>query len=73
MEANAGYIQLTGYQSLNDIIGRKPTEWTAPYDVERNARELEETPEKGGVNALQVDYLHPNGRIVSIQILSALV
>ena len=73
VEANAGYIQLTGYQTLNDIKGRNPTEWTAPYDVERNARELEETPEKGGVNALRVDYLHSNGRIVPIQVLSALV
>ena len=56
VEANAGYIQLTGYQTLNDIKGRKPTEWTAPYDVERNARELEETPEKGGVNALRLHH-----------------
>ena len=73
VEANAGYIQLTGYQTLDDIIGRKPTEWTAPYDLKRNARELEETLEKGGVNALQVDYLHSNGRIITVQILSALV
>ena len=73
VEANAGYIQLTGHQTLDDIRGRNPVEWTAPYDVERNARELKETPERGGVIALRVDYLHSEGRIVPIQILSALV
>ena len=40
LDANAVYVGLTGHRTLAEIQGRYVTEWTAPYDAERSAREI---------------------------------
>ena len=40
LDANAEYVRLTGHDSPAEILGRPVTDWTAPHDRERNAREV---------------------------------
>lgn len=68
MDANDEYVRLTGYESLDEIRGRKVTEWTAPYDLERNKIEVEKCVRLGSVRNLCVDYVDRNGKITPIEI-----
>ena len=66
--ANQEYIRLTGRSALMDIKGRPVTDWTAPHDLERNAREIKECFRKGKVRGLEIDYQKPDGTIQPIEI-----
>ena len=68
MDANDEYVRLTGYESLDEIRGHKVTEWTAPYDLERNQREVEKCVRLGSVRNLCIDYVDKHGRITPIEI-----
>ncbi|MDO9034227.1 MAG: PAS domain S-box protein, partial [Methanoregula sp.] len=47
IDANDVYLRLTGRRTIADLIDRPVTEWTAPYDLERNAREVEKCIKTG--------------------------
>lgn len=66
--ANQEYIRLTGHETLDEILGRKVTEWTADYDQERNANEVKKCMEQGFVRNLVIDYVNKVGEITSIEI-----
>jgi len=68
VDANAEYISLTGRTSLEQIIGRKVTEWTASYDIERNACAVKECLKNGFIHNLQIDYISENGKVTPIEI-----
>lgn len=68
LDANEEYIRLTGRDSLQKIMGRPVTEWTASYDVERNTEEVRKCIETGSVKGLRVDYIHPDGFIQPIEL-----
>jgi PAS domain S-box-containing protein len=68
IDANAQYVRLSGHHTLTEILGRTVAEWTAPYDVERNAKEVEKCYQSGCVWQLEIDYVHPDGRIVPVEI-----
>lgn len=68
LDANAEYIRLTGYQTLEQIQGRSVIDWTAPYDVERNASEVEKCFQFGLVKNLEIDYIAPDEQITPIEI-----
>jgi PAS domain S-box-containing protein len=68
LEANLEYVHLAGYSSLESIRGRPVTDWTAPYDLERNANEVRKTTESGSVFGLEIDYVWPDGTIVPVEI-----
>jgi PAS domain S-box-containing protein len=67
-DANDEYVRLTGYKSLDEIIGRNVTEWTAEYDQIRNATEVKKCFEKGFVRNLQIDYVDQQGNVTPIEI-----
>ncbi len=67
-DANHEYVRLTGYKTLEEIIGRKVTEWTAEYDIIRNAEEVKKCFEKGSMRNLQIDYIDTKGNITPIEI-----
>jgi PAS domain S-box-containing protein len=73
VDANAEYVRLTGRPSLADILGRPVTLWTAPWDLERNGGEIRYAIESGTTSALEVDYRHPDGTIVPIEVNAALI
>jgi PAS domain S-box-containing protein len=71
LDANDVYLRLTGRSSLAELIGHSVTEWTAPYDLERNAREVENCLTTGQVRGLEIDYVKPDGTIQPIEINAA--
>ena len=73
LDANAVYIALTGHRTLTQIQGRYMTEWAAPYDAERNARELETCLETGTVRNLEIDHIDGSGRVTPIEINASVV
>jgi PAS domain S-box-containing protein len=68
IDANEVYLRLLGRSSVADLIGRSVTEWTAPYDLERNAREVEKCLTTGHVRGLEIDYIKPDGTVQPIEI-----
>ncbi|MDP3565244.1 MAG: PAS domain S-box protein [Methanoregula sp.] len=70
-DANDVYLRLTGRSSLDELTGHSVTEWTAPYDLERNAREVEKCLTTGQVRGLEIDYVKPDGTIQPVEINAA--
>lgn len=68
VDANYEYVRLTGRASIEEVKGRSALEWTAPYDVERNAREIAKVTTTGIVRNLEIDYVHPDGTPVPVEI-----
>ncbi|MDD1700116.1 MAG: PAS domain S-box protein [Methanoregula sp.] len=73
ISANQEYIRLTGRSSLAEIEGRSAIDWTASYDIERNAREIEQVFKNGQVRDLEVDYQRPDGSIQPIEINASVI
>jgi PAS domain S-box-containing protein len=71
--ANQEYLRLTGRSSLAEIEGRPVADWTAPYDLERNAREVKECFRTGKVRGLEIDYQKPDGTIQPIEINASVI
>ena len=68
LDANAEYIHLTGLLSLAAIRGRHPSEWVAPHDRERFAAGMRRCLERGTLRDLEVDFLHPRGHFVPVEV-----
>jgi len=68
LDANDEYARLTGRESPKEIIGKPVVEWTAEHDKERNAQEVKKCFEKGYVRNLEIDYVHPDGTFLPIEI-----
>jgi PAS domain S-box-containing protein len=68
LDANDEYLRLAGYEKRAQIIGRSVTEWTAAYDQARNAGEVKKCVASGSVRGLEVDYVHPDGTVVPVEI-----
>jgi len=68
IDANPEYVRISGHSRLKEIQGRAVTEWTAPYDLQRNLGELEKCVDLGFVRQLEIDYLHTDGRTIPVEI-----
>jgi len=68
VDANQEYIRMTGHSSLEEIAGREVVEWTAPYDLARNAEEVKKCIERGFVRNLVIDYIDHQGKSRPIEI-----
>ncbi|HWQ65780.1 MAG TPA: PAS domain S-box protein [Methanospirillum sp.] len=68
LDANDEYVRLSGRSSITEILGKPVTDWTAPYDLARNAEEVRKCFEAGSVRGLRIDYFHPDGTIQPIEI-----
>jgi PAS domain S-box-containing protein len=73
IDANDAYVRLTGRASQAEIMGRPVTEWTAPQDMERNRLAVEACAKKGSVRGLEINYAHPDGTLVPIEINATVV
>ncbi len=73
VDANDEYVRLSGHRTLSEIIGRTVVEWTAPYDVQRNAAEVAKCLKAGAVRQLEIDYVGPEGRVIPIEINASVV
>ena len=68
LDANDEYARLSGYKKREQILGRSVTEWTAAHDQARNAAEVKKCVAGGSVRGLEVDYVHPDGTVIPIEI-----
>ncbi len=49
------------------------TDWTAPYDLERNAQEVEQCVRTGQVRGLEIDYLKPDGSFIPVEVNASVI
>ena len=68
LDANDEYLRLAGYDRREQILGRRVTEWTAAYDQDRNAAEVNKCIASGSVRGLEVDYMHPDKTVVPVEV-----
>ena len=68
LDANSEYVHLTGWPSLSAILGRSPLEWVAPHDRERFAAAMRRCLERGTLRDLEIDFLHPRGHVVPVEV-----
>ena len=73
LDANAEYVRLSGHHELREIRGRSVVEWTAPYDAQRNAREVQRCLQQGHVRHLELDYIHADGTVTPLEINASVV
>ncbi len=68
LDANAEYVRLTGHQTLQEILGKKVTEWTAAADVARNVEAIKQCVEQGSIRNLEIRYVNSQGQETPIEI-----
>jgi len=68
LEANVEYLRLTGRKKMEDVIGNSVLDWTTIYDQERNTLALRICLDKGFLKNFDVDYLTPDGKVISIEV-----
>ena len=73
LDANEAYVHLTGHASLLEIVGRSVTEWTAEYDLERNAEAVRQCLAAGFIHNLEIDYTDSSGRITPVEINASVI
>jgi PAS domain S-box-containing protein/putative nucleotidyltransferase with HDIG domain len=73
IDANKEFIRITGYDTLEEILGRSVSEWTAPHDRERNATEVKKCIEQGYIRNLEIDYVNRVGQITPIEINASVI
>jgi PAS domain S-box-containing protein len=71
--ANQEYVRLTGRAGLEEIQGKPVTDWTTPYDLERNSHEIEQCFRNGTVRGLEIDYLKPDGSIQPVEMNASVI
>jgi len=68
VDANAEYVRLSGYASLEEILGRNPVEWTAQHDRERNREAIRKCLETGAIRNLDIEYSGAEGKLAAVEI-----
>lgn len=73
IDANEEYLRLTGRKRMEDIKGHNILEWTAPHDRDRNVEEVRKNFEVEPVRNLEIDYVHPDGSTLPVEINASVV
>ncbi|MGD0278488.1 MAG: ATP-binding protein [Smithella sp.] len=73
LDANKEYIRMSGHSSLQQIIGRHVTGWTAEHDREKNADEIGKCLANGFVRNLEIDYVDKKGLVIPVEINAAVM
>jgi PAS domain S-box-containing protein len=73
LDANREYVRLSGHSTLAEIMGRSVIEWTAEYDLERNAEEVKRCMQQGYVRNLELDYVDKHGKATPIEINATMI
>ena len=73
LDANKEYVRLSGHNILQQIIGRKVTQWTAEHDRTRNAEKVRQCLKQGFIRDLEIDHVDKNGRVTPVEINATVV
>jgi PAS domain S-box-containing protein len=68
LDASSEYVRLSGHSSIREIAGRSVLEWTASYDLERNAEEIARCLVQGKVRDLEIDYVDKDGKAIRVEV-----
>ncbi|OGR86211.1 MAG: hypothetical protein A2021_05505 [Elusimicrobia bacterium GWF2_52_66] len=68
IDANAEYVRLSGHHRLREILGRRITEWTIPYERKKNAKAVAECLRNGFIRELVINYAGRDGRETTVEI-----
>ncbi len=72
-DANQEYVRLTGRASLDEILGRRVLEWTAPYQLKKNEAALAGCLRDGHIRNFEVDYMGPDGSVLPVELNATVV
>ncbi len=73
VDANRKYVQLSGHNELEEILGRSVVEWTADDEKEKNARAVEQCARDGFIRNFEINYVDSSGHITPIEINATVV
>jgi PAS domain S-box-containing protein len=73
IDANPEYVRLSGHAALDEILGCRVTEWTAPHDLARNAQAVRQCAERGFIRNLEVEYVCGDGKSTPIEVNATVV
>ncbi len=73
LDANSKYVELTGYKTADEIIGRSVVEWTAAHEIERNEEAVARCLAEGSIHDFQVDFSQPDGRFQPVEVNASVV
>ena len=73
VDANQTYLKLTGFETLEQVLGHSVLEWTAEHDRRRNAQAVEQCLSLGYIRNFEVDYRQPDGEIVPVDVNACVV
>ena len=73
LDANAEYVKLTVHGSLQEIMGRNVTEWTAPYHLDLSAEAMKQCLDEGFLKNLVIDHSNREGGVIPIEINASLI
>jgi len=67
-DANTKYISIIGYETLQEILGKQVTEWTAEHDRARNYEAIKLCLKQGFVRNLEIEYVNKEQHLIPIEI-----
>jgi PAS domain S-box-containing protein len=73
LDANDEYARMTGHPAADAVIGKSVMEWTAGYDRDKNTASVEYCFKEGLIRGLEIDYIHPDGKIIPVEINATVV
>lgn len=73
IDANLQYVRLTGHRRLKEIIHRGVEEWTLSKERAKNLDAVQACLKKGSVRGLEITYLQPRGRTLTVEINATVV
>ena len=68
LEANANHYKMLGFNSFEEIVGHKSSEWIAEYDIEKSRQGLEKCLNAGIATDVELDVIDKDGTIVPVEI-----
>jgi PAS domain S-box-containing protein len=73
IDANPEYVRLAGHQALQEILGRRFTEWTAQHDLARTAEAVRRCAELGFTRNLEIEHVNGDGKCTPIEVNATVV
>ena len=73
LDANRVYVQLSGHDELDEILGRSVVEWTAGEEREKNAIAIAMCMKDGLVRNLEITYVDGTGKRTPVEINATVV
>jgi PAS domain S-box-containing protein len=68
LDANQNYINMSGHNSLNEILNHNVLEWTLETDKDNNSKAIKQCANEGFIRDFKINYIHSDGRVIPIEL-----